>query len=236
MKLMKKSLLFCIVLLISTLFTGCKLIINADIQYDEKGKGALSLITGMDEELWKAAQENGGAVDLSEFEKIKIDGETYYGKRVKTEFEDFDDLNSKMTSAPMGETYALFTEFKADKHGLVARPNPAYFGQDEFGQLKGMGVVIAMPLTITTSGKITESNGTIADNKHMVSWDMTSLPAEITLQTKTDIGRIFLIIGIVIAVIAVIVGAVFLVLHLINNKKPAKKKSAYRDEDPFADF
>lgn len=220
MKNWKKALAFLLTLICVLSLTGCSLLLNVGINYDKKGKGALTVAVGMDEELYSAAQSMSEEEDLSEYKEFEYNGAKYYGSREVVEFSSFEELNAAMTTAQdVDDTdEAIFESFAADKHGLRAVPNRSYFEDEQYAEMKEMGVIFDMPFTITTEAEILSCNGTISGDRHTATWDMNSLPEEMVLETKVDFPYWIIIVAAILAILVI--------LFVILKKKKAEAAAA----------
>ncbi len=133
-------------LLLALILAACTVRFDADLVVNEDESGTFTLFLGLDEQLAGLAQQFGGEdLDLSErigagaeswtTEEVEEDG--FKGTRVATEFDDFDDLEAKLTELSEGSGGGLGTEFLS-RFELTHEGDDFHFEAD----ISGVGEVL----------------------------------------------------------------------------------------------
>ena len=192
------------VMAVAILLSGCSLVMDVNTSIRKNGSGAVSVVYGLDEELYNGLASMDDGEDLSEFQPIERNGETLYGQEITQEFSSLSELNSLMTSEMDGaaESFKLFNSFNATKKGIQGVINNEVLG-DEQAEIVSYGIVFTPTISFTFEREVEEANGRISQDRHTVTYNMLS-DSDVNITVKGGVPAILVILLVIAALLAVV--------------------------------
>lgn len=234
-----KKRIFAVILsaLMIFMFAGCSMVIDLTTNVKKNGSGSMTMIVGLDEELWNMVSSDESA-DTEDYKELDYYGETIYGNEETITFGSYEELNSMMVKENVmqdalgedgGNGAGLFESFEASKSGITGVLATDGLGLgDDMDTMKEAGVLFKFPLRFTFEDEVIEANGRISEDKHTVTYDMLT-DKEINIKLKNqNLLPVFIAIG-----AAVIIAATAAVC--IGKKKKAAEAISASEETSAAD-
>ena len=232
MKNLKKLTSIILALCLVMCFTGC---IKMDVGVNVKEDGTASMTAKMSisEDLYLLMSESSGdesdeeSVNINQFKKETVDGETYYSYSETKEYENYSDLIADLRKLEVSDGMQVFDAVQIDKSddgtyifkvttAIVDAPS------DSTGDMEIPDDWFALTLTVKMPGKITEVIGGEELEDGSVRFTLKDFTEKKNLSVQSEVEQFNVTRSIIIWIVGLSIIAVVVTMRFKQKKQDDK--------------